>query len=283
MLSVLSAEALKLTRHKATWFLVWVYPIGITAIFLLAIGLGLSGAEAPSAAPALSSWIEESAMVWLVPSHMLGRYFISALVAVVFAGEYGWNTWKLIVPHRARWMLIAAKYVVVVALLYVAYALAGLLTVVLSFAEDLATGDKIPAGITVQALLEAQWRGAVTALLPILLTVAYTSLAAVLTRSMVAALVIGIVVATFEQLLLNLGPVLSGYAPQTVLALFHALPGYHLANLESWITEGAALEARFPNGAVVAAPLPTSLATLVAWIAGLAALTLASFRRQDIN
>ena len=27
-----------------------------------------------------------------------------------FAGEYGWNTWKLIIP--ARWQLIAAKWMV---------------------------------------------------------------------------------------------------------------------------------------------------------------------------
>ena len=283
MLSALSAEALKLTRHKATWFLVWLYPLGITAIFLLAIGLGLSGVEGPSAAPALAKWVEETAMIWLVPPHMLGRYLISAYVAVVFAGEYGWNTWKLIVPHRARWMLIAAKYVVTVALLYLAYALAGALTVVLSLAEDSATGDTIPRGITAAALLEAHWRGAVTALVPILLTVAYTSLAAVLTRSMVAALVIGIAVATVDQIFLNFAPLLSVYAPQMVLALFHALPGYHLTNLESWMSEGVALQARFPMGDVVALPWATSLAAAVAWISGLAALTLASFRRQDIN
>lgn len=283
MLSALSAEALKLTRHKATWFLVWVYPICITAIFLLAIGLGLSGVESPSAAPAPAKWIEETATIWLVPPHMLGRYLISAYVAVAFAGEYGWNTWKLIVPHRARWMLIAAKYLVTVALLYLAYALSGALTVVLSLVEDSATGDTIPNGITASALIEAHWRGAMTALLPILLTVAYTSLAAVLTRSMVAALVIGIVVATFEQIFLNFAPLLSAYAPQLVLALFHALPGYHLANLESWMTQGAALQSRFPTGAVVALPLATSLAVTVAWISGLAALTVASFKRQDIN
>ena len=40
-------------------------------------------------------------LIWDVPDNAVGRYLICAFVAVVFAGEYGWNTWKLIVPHRA--------------------------------------------------------------------------------------------------------------------------------------------------------------------------------------
>ena len=71
-----------------------------------------------------AGWIETSVDFWNVPAHPFGRYLLGAFVAVVFAGEYGWNTWKLIVPHRARNSLIAAKYVVALALLACGFALA---------------------------------------------------------------------------------------------------------------------------------------------------------------
>ena len=66
-------------------------------------------------------------------------------------------------------------------------------------------------------------------------------------------------------------------------ALFHALPGYHIANLATWIGNGEALAMPFPSGAVVALGWSTSLAVLVAWIVGLIGATFAWFGRQDIN
>ena len=57
------------------------------------------------------------------------------------------------------------------------------------------------------------------------------SLAAILTRSPVGALVIGLVVTTLELLFRSFAPMLEPYAPALVGALYRALPGYHLANL----------------------------------------------------
>ena len=84
---------------------------------------------------------------------------------------------------------------------------------------------------------------------PILLTTAYVSLAAILTRSTVGALVIGLVITTVEQLFRIFGPMLEPYAPSLVGALYQASPGYHLANLGNWLTEGRVLEIPFPSGA----------------------------------
>ncbi len=76
---------------------------------------------------------------------------------------------------------------------------------------------------------------------------------------------------------------LSMRAPGPIWFLFHALPGYHLANLGHWVAEAAPLQSPFPDGRVVALGWASSLAAAAAWIVGLAALTFASFRRQDIN
>ena len=284
MLDAFSAELLKMRRHKATWFLVWIFPIGV--VLLLALGIVVDLADSSDAVihpPLARQWIAESAAVWSVPTNSLGRILISAYVAVVFAGEYGWNTWKLIVPHRSRAALVAAKLVLIVALLAFAYALTGVLTTAMLRLEDAVTGDAFPAGVTVAAVASAHAKAALAAVAPALLTIAYTSLAAILTRSTIAALVIGIVVVTIEGVFTQFAPFFAAYMPGPVWALFQFLPGYHVANLVSWIGDGAALQTAFPDGSVVALPWGVSLAAAAAWIAGLTGLAFAAFRRQDIN
>lgn len=283
MLDAISAEMLKFRDHRATWGLVWIWPLGMIVLWLLAIGVGLAngGGEGRGAASA-AGWIADSVSFWNVPAHPIGRYLIGAFVAVVFAGEYGWNTWKLVVPHRARGSLIAAKYVVALALLAIGFTLAAILFNAFGWLEDVVTGDPIPAGITAAALFNAHAIAALAATAPVLLTTAYVSLAAILTRSTVGALVIGLVLTTVEQLFRSFAPMLEPYAQGLVGGLYQALPGYHLANLGHWLTEGRALEILFPSGPFSMTPA-ASLAILAAWILLLAGLTFRSFHRQDIN
>ena len=212
-----------------------------------------------------------------------GRYLVAAFTAVAFAGEYGWNTWKLVVPHRARWALMAAKYATVVGLIYIALALTGVLTVVLGYLGSMVTGDRVPEGITMQALLQAHGRGALLMLAPVLLTVAYTSLASVLTRSTIAALIIAVVIGTAEEVFTKFAPLLALQARDLVLFLYHVLPGHHLMNLGAWVVEGKAASRPFLDNTIVSLPWGTSLAALITWIGGLTALTVGLFQRQDLN
>ncbi|MEA3061203.1 MAG: type transport system permease protein [Sphingomonadales bacterium] len=283
MLDALLAERLKLTRHKATWFLVWLYPILFLVLYLISVAVAAAHAGAPVKPVTAEAWIHQTAIIWNLPNQPIGRILIAAYVAVVFAGEYGWNTWKLIVPHRSRTALIAAKLAMVVLLFTLALALTAGISLLFTWLEGLARGGAVPAGVTAAAILDAHGRAALAGLAPFLFTLASISLAAVLTRSMVAALVIGVVVAILEQLYVSLGPWLAPYAPGPVWTLYHGLPGYHLANLASWITQGAAHRVRFPDGRIVALGWTTSLAAATAWIAPLAAGTFVAFRRQDIN
>lgn len=284
MLSAISAEALKLRRHRATWLLVWIFPIGLLVIGLIGIGIELARGNPPApGAPELAVWLENASDFWDAPSNGLVRYLICAFVAVVFGGEYGWNTWKLIVPHRARPTLIAAKYVVSITLIYAAFIAAALIMTGMTWLEDVLSGDPIPEGITLGALAEAHLIGFVATLGPVLMTVAYTSLAAILTRSTTAGLVVGIVIVTLEQLFRTFGPMLSFYLPGPVELLYEALPGYHLANLADWIFNGAPETVAFPSGTLVSHGWQASLAIVAAWIVALIGLTFLRFRRQDIN
>lgn len=284
MLSAISAEALKLRRHRATWMLVWIFPI------IVVIGASISiiaqlvqNAPPAPAAPQLSRWLENAADFWDAPSSGLARMLAGAFVAVVFAGEYGWNTWKLIVPHRSRTTLIAAKYVVSLGLLYTAFLIAAMIMMGLGWLEDVVTRDPIPEGITIGGLAQAHWWGFLGGLPTMLFTVAFVSMAAILTRSTVAALVIGIVVVTLEQLFRTFGPVLSMYMPGFTELLYRILPGYHLANLAEWSSDGSALAVPFPSGEVMAYDWSLSLAVAAAWILVPVGLTFIKFRRQDIN
>jgi ABC-2 type transport system permease protein len=283
MRDAIAAEWMKLSRHRATWGLVWVWAMGVVVFGLLALIIDVANGPGDAGGPPIAAaWIANMTGLWEAPGQAFGRYMIGAFVAVAFAGEYGWNTWKLIVPHRARTSLIAAKYAMVLVLLVCGFVLAALLFNLFGWIEDVVTGDPIPPGVTALALARAHAVGALAALPPILLTTAYVSLAAILTRSTVAALVIGLVVTTAEQAFGALAPMLEPYAPGLIGGLNTVLPGYHLANVAGWIGSGDVLQVPFPSGPF-SMPAAASLAILAGWIALLAGLTFSTFRRQDIN
>lgn len=281
MLSALSAESLKLRHHRGTWLLVWIFPLGAIVISAIAIIAQLAQGAPPTPGTSVSAWIANADNFWDLPRNGLGRYLIAAYVAIVFGGEYGWNTWKLIVPHRARSTLIAAKFVVGIGLLYLAFIAAALLVTGFVWLEDVVTGDAIPDGITAGAIAAAHLQGFAASLAPVLVTAAMTALAAVLTRSTTAALVIGIVLITGEQLFTTFAPMIAAFMP--VEGLFAILPGYHVSNLTSWALDGTARIVPFPSGNMVAMDWTTSLGVVAAWVVGLVALTFWRFGRQDIN
>ena len=98
----------------------------------------------------------------------------------------------------------------------------------------------------------------------------------------VAALVIGLVITTVERLFRFFAPMLEPYAAGLIDGLYQVLPGYHLANLAEWLTEGHVLTVPFPSGPFSMAP-GASLAIVAVWTIGLVALTFRVFRRQNIN
>jgi hypothetical protein len=282
MLDAISAESLKLTSHKSIWLLVWIYPITIATMLLLTIGWRLASEHRPGTQN-LDAWIATTASVWAAPGETLVRLLMAAFVAVGFAGEYGWNTWKLIVPHRSRTALIAAKYIVIVALFAISFTLAAAISILGRGVEAALVRGMAPQGISAALILEAHGKGALAAFAPTLLTIGYASLAAVLTRSTLAALVVTIVTISAEQILFKSGPFLYLKAPDLIWFLAHVSPGYHLSNLAHWISHGAALETPFLGGGVLALGWGVSLATLAGWIGGLIIVTTKSFERQDIN
>ena len=167
MKGALIAELMKLIRHRATWGLVWIFPLGVTVLFLLGLAFRhTSGTFVHGVLmrPTAASWIASTAVVWKVAASGPGRFLVGAFTALAFGGEYGWNTWKLIVPHRRRLELIAAKYLVVLGLLMFSIGVGAALSVVFGFVGSVVNGDGMPEGIDFGSLVMVQARTALAAL-----------------------------------------------------------------------------------------------------------------------
>lgn len=282
MLDAILAEALKLRRHRATWLMVWIFP--------LVIGLGLAGTlvyqlvagtgPRPFAGGA-AAWVADSTMLLRFPASSAGRALTLGFTALVFAGEYGWNTWKLVVPARVRWQLIVAKWAVVFGFVVAAMVAADLIGLAAKGLQ-LLRGYPVPAGVTLGDVAAAHVRAAGFALVPIAFTIALAALFAVLTRSLLAATVLSFGLLIAEGLLPFVALYFYPRAPGLVTLLVEALPFYHLQNIAGW-ARGAGLSLLLGPGTVVAMPLATSLAAAAAWIVAAGAPTLARFVRQDLN
>lgn len=286
MRNVVSAEWTKLLPHRGTWLLVWLYPIATIVIMAIALIVSLTnGSTAPGEGNVATAagWIEQTSIIWRLPSMSLSRYLIGAYIALVFAGEYGWNTWKLVVPHASRWRLIAAKYAVALGLLCLAWTMAAVIAVTMQFIGAAATGEKIPDGVTLGAILSAHGHLIVASLAPLLVTVGYASVAAVLTRSTLAGFLISLVMVTLDEAGNKIVLGLSYYGMEWLSVPYRILPGYHLDNVSGWLNKGVGFELKLASGTVVSYAETTSIMVLAAWIVGLGAATFVAFRRQDIN
>ncbi|MDF7774329.1 ABC transporter permease [Sphingomonas sp. AOB5] len=279
MRNTISAEWTKLLPHKGTWMLVWIYP----ALFFVVLTIAIFAEGKNPDAATVKGWIDDTTMVWYTPTITLGRYFIAAYVALVFAGEYGWNTWKLVVPHAARWKLVASKYAVALGLLYIAWIATALLSTVMQYIRTAVVGGSVPDGVTFGGLLAGHFDLIVLGIAPLLIAATYASLVAVLTRSTLAAFIVSLVLITLDELYGKIVLWLSTFGMEWPAIPYRILPGYHLENLHNWIQSGAGFQYKLVTGTTIAYSQAASLLTLGVWIVGLAGLTFFLFRRQDIN
>ena len=119
MLSLLKAEWKKTTSNRMlSGFLIWIYPIGVGAFIAMMVLVSLLSESSARAMAATSSgqWTTDMLSIWLFisrrfPGNIFGRMLPLAFMAVTFAGEYQWSTWKNVVPRSTRWNLILAKFV----------------------------------------------------------------------------------------------------------------------------------------------------------------------------
>ncbi|MCB8979585.1 MAG: ABC transporter permease [Ardenticatenaceae bacterium] len=294
MRSAFAAEWRKLLGHtKAIAFLVWVYPIGALMIVLLIQilpALLLDPVREMIAASPID-WTENLLSVWNAMNGFPGGTFLRmpfiAFIAMAFAGEYQWGTWKNIVPRQSRMNLIFAKFLVLALLLMLALLLTSLVLLAGGWLESVLFN--VPYG---PSLAELDWGAFLQqALLQVLVTfvstlivASYAALIAMYSRSIIASLLlsvgVGIVELTSSVLLVIVSQAVQ--RPNLVNILV-ALPTYNLDNVRSWVVDGVGSTFGGYPGFTAVPPLWLSMVILLLWLGGLVGGTAVLFRHQDIT
>jgi ABC-2 type transport system permease protein len=194
--------------------------------------------------------------------------FLLIGAAAIFAGDYRWETWRLLTPRNSRLNLLAAKLIVFaeaaawsLLLTAVTAIVAGLFSSVVNLAPVVGpgAGSAFPgqfAGVFLVTWLEILMIGALAATI------------GVATRSTMGAVIAGLVVVAVQS---GLG---ATQAETTWKSL--AIPAYAGRILKTFVAAPA--EARPELGAA-----GLGLALLVVWVVVLAAAAAVVFKRQDLT
>jgi ABC-2 type transport system permease protein len=294
MRDLFRAEWLKITGNRwVSGCLIWIFPIvAFGAVVVLALILSLSsGARNGIREGNAPLWTDNAISVWNVPNNPLGRLILLGFTAVVFAGEYQWQTWKNVVPRNRRVPLILVKFLALGVFVVVAFLLMSLIWTLGWWLLCRIVG--IPYGPKITSDVMSDFAGdyalaVALAFTSTLIAAGYAALAAMLTRSILGGVLVGFAL-TFAENLSIVGLIIVGYfldIPR-IVHLYQFTPGYNLLNVASWINDKVALnmDVTVESTAtyIFSDSLTFSVVVLAVWVFGLIALTAYLFRRQDIT
>jgi hypothetical protein len=293
MFSLLRAESIKILKNWVLMgFLIWLVPVGQGAFLLISIVIALFSKDSGRAMAMASShlWTMDMIGGWSLitsfPFNIFGRFLPLAFMAVVFAGEYEWDTWKNIIPRSQRVRLILAKYIVLTALVVLSVLVTGLIS-----AGGFATNHKIigmdygPAfnWVTISDFMVDYGQQFLLGLLSLLILAGFAALAAILTRSILGGLLSSLGFSVVEPMSLGLLMFLRSIinVPE-IINLYMLMPSFHIDNARSWFLQDIPLAASYmPVNTEIS--LGFSLIILVTWALGLTGLAVFLFQRQDIT
>ncbi|MBN2304943.1 MAG: ABC transporter permease [Anaerolineae bacterium] len=295
MRDLFRAEWLKIAGNRwVAGCLVWIFPLGaVLFVIVAALILALSGSARDGFredGPVL--WTDQAVGVWNFPSNPVGRLVLLGFTAVVFAGEYQWQTWKSIVPRNRRAALIVVKFVALGAFVVVAFVLMSILWTLgwgmLSEIAGASYGPKLTGDVLAEFGEDYALQASLTFTATII-AAGYAALAGMVTRSILGGVLAGFVL-TFVESGLIFGLMLVGWLLDIprIVHVYRFTPGYNLLNVTSWINDNVPLnmepsEEGVFAGIIFSDSLVFSLVVLAAWVLGLIALTSGLFQRQDIT
>lgn len=294
MRNALASEWRKLLGHtKAAAFLVWIYPVGaLVLVVLLDILPSLFidvVRELAAAAPPL--WTDDLLAVWNAMNGFPGGTFLRmpflAFIAVAFAGEYQWSTWKNIVPRQSRTALILSKFLVLGFLMLLSLTLTSLVITgggwLQALVLDIPYGPAL-SGTELASYLQGLFMQVFVTFVGTLIVAAYAALIALYSRSIIASLLlsVGVSILEFSASLLLLIVSQALQRPELVNVIV-ASPTYNLENVRSWVVDGVGSNFGGFPGFTAVLPMWASLLILLVWLVGLLGGTALLFRRQDIN
>jgi ABC-2 type transport system permease protein len=283
------AEWYKITGNRwATGCMIWVFPalaVLVTVLALLAAVFSSRFRMEVNNDPAV--WTDVAILPWLIPNNPLGRGLLLGFTAVLFAGEYQWDTWKVIVPRSQRVPLILVKFLAVALFVVFAFTLMSILLTtglgMISLVAGASYGPELGRDVLAN-FAEDYGLQMLYAFVSTIIAAGYASLAAMITRSILGSVITGIVVSIGETFLfVPLYLIASLLGEDSILHIYRFIPSYNLLNLFSWLNGETPGGLEFPSGKIVVDSQLFAEAVLAAWVIGLVALTAYTFQRQDIT
>lgn len=279
-----AAERLRLSRARGVLFWGFLFVPLFSLVASVINGLFMramfrqAGARAADLAQAPVDLAHQAVEAVNGANFFLVQLFFMIAASAILAGDYRWETWRLLTPRNTRANLILAKLatfgaasVIGLLLLAVSGILAGLIGAALTggtvtFAHE----GALPVARLFIGTFAVSW-------LELMALAGVAACLAVLTRAGLAALLIPIALWIVQAFLISQ---LRGGWPDPddpPLAALAALPA-----LCTDVLRAAGASALDP----LASPQPgalAALACLLAWVAGLTAAAVALFQRQDLT
>ncbi len=294
MFNLYRAELQKIIGNRwVSGLLLWIFPIGALGVVLFVALMALLIDNFDSRffnEPPL--WTNTMIGVWGFPTNTLGQMFLIGLTAVTFAGEYQWGTWKNILPRQRRTAVIIVKFLALGSLVVFAFVL---MSLIMGIGYGLIT--KI-AGIEYGPTFSADVLGefakdyglqAALAFFAVLITGIYAALAAMVMRSILGGVLVGLGIIIIEPVSAAvLVPIATITERTGILHLIRLTPTYNIDNIRSWVTldQPSQLFAWiFATNNLTASHNSISLSLLILsiWVVMGIGLILWLFNRQDIS
>jgi ABC-type transport system involved in multi-copper enzyme maturation permease subunit len=295
MRDLFRAEWLKIAGNRwVAGCLIWIFPLA-AVVFLIVAGLILSfssDAREGFQQDEGPLWTENAIIIWSIPNNPIGRLILLGFTAVVFAGEYQWQTWKNVVPRNRRVALILTKFLALGVFVVVAFFLMSLIWTLgwgmLTRIAGASYGPRI-TGEVLDDFAQDYLLAAALAFISTIIAAGYAALAGMITRSILGGVLVGFGLTLVEGVSI-VGLILIGWFLRIpdIVHVYRFLPFYNLINVASWLNDHVPATMRpYEDGEysdiVFSDSLEFSVVLLAIWVIGLIALTVYLFRRQDIT
>jgi len=293
MFSLLRAEWKKAAKNYVlTSFLLGILPVGFATLIVI-FTLMAFVSETMRQVPAEFStglWTSDMLGIWAVvisfPGNIFGRMMPLAFMAVGFAGEYQWGTWKNILPRNRRPMLIASKWVILITIVMLSLVLTSLIVgvgwSVTHHIHDLPYGPAWSGEVLVE-FLELYAKTMLIGLFSLMILGGFAALSAMVTRSILGGLLLGFFFSVIDAM--SLGALLffrNLLQIPELTNLYQYTPTYNMDNLRYWFIHGSANTIVVP-GFTAEPSVGVSFSILIIWVIGLMGLAILIFQRQDIT
>ncbi len=269
----LASEWLKLSKNRWTMFWAWGFIPALallTGILIETFSRTTPGGAILGAAAPVSATLDGLGAY----GNVVVRLFPIAGAATLFAGEYRWETWRAILTRNGRTAIMLAKLCVFAVAAAISILLCGAAGLLTGLYEGALFGNFIWPSVGASAVILALRVGFAASFLQLMATVGVVMLIAMLSRSMIAAIIGGVGVFLVCDLLSVYMRVRLPSASE-IMALLPNIAGEALRQLASGIAgdpDALGLHLALPGAAAL---------TLCCVVLSAAAIYL--FRRQDLS